>query len=135
MRNEQQAPNEGRDESTEYILENWSVTYGTEQELAEKLRLGELLVVSDGSFFPESRRAAFQVRMETEDGMHKAQLQQHLIGKDEDMDAYRAEATGIWATIAVIRRLSEKYGIREAEIKYGCDRKAALGKVSLKNGR
>ena len=75
-----------------------------EQELAEMLRLGKLLVVSNGSFFPESRRAAFQVRMETEDGMHKAQLQQHLIGKDKEMDAYRAEATGIWVAVAAIRK-------------------------------
>ena len=74
-RNDTQTTNEELDESTRYILENWSVTYGTEQELAQKLRQGKLLVVSDGSYFPESRRAAFQVRMETEDGLHKAQLQ------------------------------------------------------------
>ena len=66
--------------------------------------------------------------MKSTSKLHKAQLQQHLIGKEEDMGAYRAEATGIWVVIAAVRQMTEKYNIEEAEIRYGCDGKAALKK-------
>ena len=32
------------------------------------------------------------------------------------MDAYRAEATGIWATIAAICKITEKYNITGAKV-------------------
>ena len=53
------------DNSTKYILANWSVTYGSEPQLAEELQQGRLIVVSNRSYFPETRRAAFQVRIES----------------------------------------------------------------------
>ena len=77
-------------------------------ELCKAMRRGRLIVVSNGSYFPDTKRTAFQVRMESEDGFCKAQLQQHIIGQDEDINTYRAEATGIWGGLAAIKMTGNK---------------------------
>ena len=117
---------ESEDKVSQYILKNWAIMLGTEAGLVEELRQGNMIAESNRSYFPKTKRAAFQVRMESIDRTSKVQIQQHLIGREDDMDAYRAEATGIWATIAAICQITEKYNIMKAKIRYGCDRKAAL---------
>ena len=131
--NNEQEEEGNQEDSTEYITRNWSITEGTEEEMIQEIRAGRMVTVSDGSFFPETKRAAFQMRMESTNGRVKAQLQQHVIGHNEEMDAYRAEATGIWASMAIIRKLTEKHQVRNTTIRFGCDGKSALEKTFNKD--
>ena len=58
-------------------MKNWAIMLGTEAGLTEELRQGNVIAISDGYYFPETKRAAFQVRMESVDGTSKVQIQQH----------------------------------------------------------
>ena len=96
--------------------------------IAESIQQGTARIVSDGSYYAETKRAAFEVRLEDSRKRHQIVVTQYVPGVFEDNDAYRAEAAGICTGFLLLKTLCQANNIVAGEIKLGCDGQSALNK-------
>ena len=96
--------------------------------ITESIQDGTARIVSDGSFYPATQRAAFQVRIEDRLKKHQIRVTQYVPGHLKDNDAYRAEAAGICTGFLLLRTICSLQGITQGSIKLGCDGESALEK-------
>ena len=60
-------------------------------------------IVSDGSFQPKTKIDTYEVRIEDENQANQIIVTQYVPGSLNDNDAYRAEATGFWAGLSLLK--------------------------------
>ena len=98
------------------------------QSIANAIQAGTLRVVSDGSFYETTQRAAFQVRLEDPASQHQINVTQHVPGDPSYNDSYRAEASGILAGLITVLAICKYKNIIAGGGRFGCDGEAALNK-------
>ena len=100
------------------------------QQVVRSIGNGTALLVSDGSYFPDTNEAAFQTILETGDRRHSITITQRVPGMMDVADSFRSEATGITAGNILILVLCKYFHIAKGRITQCCDGKAALKKSS-----
>jgi len=117
--------------SQQYLLNFESTPSDTcLQSIKTAIIEGNALLVSDGSFFPETQESAFHTILETGDRQHAIRLSQRVPGCQQDFDSFRAEAAGITAGKILILALCKYLNILQGGIVQCCDGQSALKKCS-----
>ena len=88
------------------------------------------IIVSDGSFFPESNESAFHTILESGDKQHSIMISQRVPGNKQDFDSFRAEVAGIAAGKILLVVLCKYLHITHGKVTQYCDGKSALQKCA-----
>ena len=116
----------GLNPTESYMIKEYHIDRGDMDSINEAIQKRRIRVVSDGSYYPHSGRAAFQVRIETTDHRNLVIITQHVPGSLDDNDSYQAESAGIWAAMIFINQVVQAYGSPQVSITIACDGKAAI---------
>ena len=92
--------------------------------VAESIKNGCCIAISDGSFKDEFGTASWIVQGEDEFGSLEGSLV--TPGNPEDQSAYRSELAGLYGIAAIVNLLCQYHKITEGSITIGCDGLQAL---------
>ena len=95
--------------------------------IAQALRDGTAVAVSDGSFKDKFGTAAWVIEGRRSDGWVEGQC--IIPGGPEDQSAYRSELGGLYAIAAMVQVICELHNIQEGSIEVACDGMNALAQV------
>jgi hypothetical protein len=101
--------------------------------LAEAIREGKAIAVSDGSYKEGFGTAAYVLEGETSENRIVAVLV--VPGILEVQSSFRSELAGLYGVVLMVQLLCEHYGITDGAIEVGCDCEGALWKVFLEGAR
>ncbi len=110
------------------LLQQWcfSELYCPDQAqvIAEALRAGTAIAVSDGSFQKAHGTASWV--LEGEDQHNHIQGDNVVPGDDEDHSAYRSELSGLYGIVITVHAICQYHHIDQGSITVGCDGESAL---------
>ena len=131
----QAAPNErpqvnakySSDTSMECLYPHFSDdTFSTRRQVAEALNTNSLVAVSDGSYKEEEEMATAAVVLEDTERNFKLKVSIITPGDSSDLNAYRAELSGMLAIICYINNICEEFQLDNRNYTIHCDGKSAL---------
>jgi hypothetical protein len=96
--------------------------------LAQGIREGEVMAVSDGSYKEEHGTAT--VILVGKNSPCKLIIHAVAPGEGKDMSSYRSELTGIMATLLLVEKLGECFSLQGGRIELGCDGLSAIQQSS-----
>ena len=97
--------------------------------LAQGIREGDILAVSDGSYKDEYGTAA--VILIGKNSPCKLIIQAVAPGDGHDMSSYRSKLTGILATFLVVEKLCQCFSLQSGKIELDCDGLSAIQQSSI----
>ena len=92
--------------------------------LAEALRTGTAIGVSDGSFKDEFGTACLV--LEGKDSAGRIVIPSVIPGQGSDQSAYRSELGGLFGLVVLVDVVCRTHGISDGEVEIGCDGAGAL---------
>ena len=110
-----------QDDTAKYLLKNLKMSDHEARQIASDIRQGSARLVSDGSYFPKTNIAAFQLRLESQNKETHIECAQYIPGMWKDNNAYRAEIAGILAALLLLEGICKTQHIDEGMMKIGCD--------------
>ena len=103
---------------------------GTFAELASLLRQGKLITVSDGSYDPTTKHGTASWILTTESFFPAISGDCITPGLSQDQSAYRAELSGLYASVAMANCLADFFSVSNSTICMHCDGESALNRCS-----
>jgi hypothetical protein len=95
--------------------------------MAEAIKQGNAIAVSDGSFQDQYGPAAWVLEGDSSSGRISGAVT--APGNAKDQSAYRSELTGIYSIMMCTKNLCEYFNITSGSITLGCDGQSALDKA------
>ena len=99
------------------------------------IQQGTCSVVSDGSFFPTTKRTAAAYVIGTEKSHERIIGRCFVVGPRDSFSAYRAELAGIHGGLVFIQGLCKVYEITTGKISLACDNDGAISRIQDDNIR
>ena len=97
--------------------------------IISSIRQGNCAIVSDGSFFPTSSRAAAAFVVGNEAAHRRIIGRCHVAGPPSAYSAYRSELAGIHAGLMFLTTICSAYNIHQGSILFACDNMGALQRI------
>jgi len=119
-------PNEAK-----WAVQEWS---GSDDGsiLAEAIRTGTAIGVSDGSFKDEFGTACLV--LEGKDSVGRIVCPCIIPGQRSDQSAYRSELGGLFGLLVLVDVICRTHGVSEGSVEVGCDGAGALKQALVKEG-
>jgi hypothetical protein len=114
------------DEGWKWAVEKFAVTDGG-RALADAIRLGHAIAVSDGSYKDELGMAAYV--LEGENGTNRIVAVLKVPGLSADQSPYRSELSGLYGIVVMVEVVCTHFEITSGAIEVGCDGLSALRKA------
>ena len=95
--------------------------------VAQAIRAGTAIAISDGSF--KDRFGTAAIVIEAEDSEHNIIAVNVVPGNPEDQGAFRSELAGLFGQVILVNTICAVHQITQGTIECGCDGKAALEKM------
>ena len=102
---------------------------GTMTAIKQDILDGKAIVVSDGSYDPDTGRGASSSIITNESTCDTIQVTSIVPGDTSIQSAYRSEVTGILASLQLLWELCQTYDIKQGTCTVVCDGKGALDKI------
>jgi hypothetical protein len=114
------------DEGWKWAVEKFAVTDGG-RALADAIRLGHAIAVSDGSYKDELGTAAYVLEGKTK--MNRIVGVLKVPGLPADQSSYRSELSGMYGIVVMVEVICTHFEITSGAIEAGCDGLSALRKA------
>ena len=100
--------------------------FAAEEVIREFLRQGQWVMVSDESYNPNHRKGTAAVIIESTTGVQSIKTYVLTPCIYSDINAYRSELIGIMVGCLILKMYSDRYGIVDTKVKFGCDNEKAV---------
>jgi hypothetical protein len=111
------------DEGWRWAVERFAVADGG-RTLAEAIRRGRAIAVSDGSYKDDFGTAAYVLEGET--AANRIVCALATPGIPEDQSSFRSELAGLYGIVMMVQAICHQFGITSGGIEVGCDGLIAL---------
>ena len=116
------------DDSAKWAVQNWIAT-DNGRTIAEAIKSGKAIAVSDGSYKNNLGTAAFVI----EGADSNDRVEGVMVVPGGDMDSHRSELAGLYGITIMVNIICRIHSIEEGSIEVGCDSQTALHEVFESN--
>ena len=107
-------------------LLRYTAFHAPEELICSKFTAGKWTIVSDGSFLPDFEMGSAAIKIEDDSGTPLLTTTVKTPGRSDDVNAYRAELTGIYIGCLIIKIFEQRCGCSSPSIIFGCDNESAV---------
>ncbi len=109
------------------IGEKWCMENGDGSHIAQAIREGVAIAISDGSYQDTYGTASWVIEGQDSSGRLVGDV--IVPGSASDQSAYRSELAGIYSILVMAKKVCEYFHILQGSIELGCDGQSALDKA------